>query len=375
MKITRYLKKKIKTDLKEKMVFIGGPRQVGKTTLAKEFIDTKEQYLNWDDLADRDMIKKHQISPKLKKVVLDEIHKYSRWRMLVKGLFDKYGDQMSILVTGSARLDHFRKGGDSLVGRYHYFRLHPLSLAELDSDFELKTVKRLWEYGGFPEPFFKGSEDFVRRWRRERISRVVYQDLRDLDTVKDLSKMELLVDGIPSRVGSLLSIKSLHEDLEVSPNTVLRWIEILESIYYCYRILPFGPPKIRAVKQANKIYLWDWSEVSSEGGARFENLVASQLLKYCHFVEDTQGYRMDLRFLRDVDGREIDFVVLKEKKPLFAVECKTGEKQLSKHIPYFSQRTQIPEFYQVHMGTKDYGTPKSGRVLPFNQFCKELNLP
>jgi predicted AAA+ superfamily ATPase len=373
MNYTRYLKDHIKQDLASKMVFIGGPRQVGKTTLAREFIKKQSQYLSWDDLEDREVIRKHRISLDLETIVLDEIHKYTRWRTLVKGLFDKYSEQLHIIVTGSARLDHLRKGGDSLFGRYHYYRLHPLTLPELGLSNSGSCLDQLLSFGGFPEPFKAGSETFYRRWKRERISRVVYQDLRDLDTVKDLSKIELLVDSLPSRVGSLLSIKSLQEDLEVSPNTVSRWIEVLEAVYYCYRILPYGAPKIRAIKKAGKIYLWDWAEIESEG-PRFENLVASHLLKYCHFLEDTEGFRMELRYLRDVDGREIDFVVLKNRKPMFAVECKTGEKSLSPHISYFKDRTSIPAFYQVHLGQKDFGIPSSGRVLPFAKFCKECCL-
>lgn len=373
MNYTRYLQDYIGQDLKSKMVFIGGPRQVGKTTLGREFIRDQSQYLTWDDLEDRDKIKKHLISPDLKVVVLDEVHKYTRWRTLVKGLFDKYSDRLHIIVTGSAQLDHFRKGGDSLFGRYHYYRLHPMTLPELPQLNNDTSLIQLLKFGGFPEPLREANETFYRRWKRERISRVVYQDLRDLDTVKDLSKIELLIDCLPSKVGSLLSIKSLQEDLEVSPNTVSRWIEVLEAVYYCYRILPFGPPKIRAVKKANKIYLWDWAEVESDG-PRFENLVASHLLKYCHFIEDTEGFKMELRYLRDIDGREIDFVVLKNKKPIFAVECKTGEGALSPNISYFKERTTIPAFYQVHLGQKDFGVQSSGRVLPFAKFCKECGL-
>lgn len=373
MNITRYIKSLVQQDLEEKMVFIGGPRQVGKTTLARQFLQKRGQYLTWDDLEDRSIIKSHQISRDVEVVIFDEIHKYARWRSLVKGLFDKYSKELSVIVTGSARLDHFRRGGDSLVGRYHYYRLHPFSLAEVDSGYQMASVDRLLRFGGFPESYIKQSDDFSRRWRKERLSRVVYQDLRDLDTVKDLSKMELLVDALPIRVGSPLSIKSLQEDLEVSPNTVVRWIEVLEAVYYCYRITPYGPPKIRAVKQANKLFLWDWSEIESPG-PRFENLVASQLLKLCHFLEDTKGHRMELRYLKDVDGREIDFIVLQDRKPIFAVECKTGEKSISPHIKYFAERTTIPKFYQVHLGKKDYGSPETGRVLPFTTFCKELNL-
>lgn len=373
MNYTRYLQKPIGIDLKSKMVFVGGPRQVGKTTLAKTFVTSPKQYLTWDDLEDRSILKKHQIDTDLKFVVLDEIHKYGRWRTLVKGLFDKYHDKLAIMVTGSARLDHFRKGGDSLVGRYHYYRLHPLTLGEVDSTFSNQTVQKLLNFGGFPEPFREASETFYRRWQRERVSRVVYQDLRDLDTVKDLSILELLVDALPEKVGSLLSLRSLQEDLEVSPNTVARWIQVLEMIYYCYRIMPYGASKLRAVKKANKLYLWDWAEVKSPG-PRFENMVAGHLLKYCHFIEDTQGYKMELRFLRDMELREVDFVVIQDKIPLFAVECKTGEGKLSPHIQYFRRRTKIPKFYQVHLGTKDY-TDDNARVLPFSTFCKTLKLP
>jgi predicted AAA+ superfamily ATPase len=181
-----------------------------------------------------------------------------------------------------------------------------------------------------------------------------------------------LVDALPTRVGSVLSIKSLQEDLEVSPNTVSRWIEVLEAIYYCYRILPYGSPKLRAVKKSNKLYLWDWAEIESPG-AKFENMVASHLLKYCHYLEDTEGYKMELRFIRDVDLREVDFVVLQNKKPLFAVECKTGENNISPNLKYFAERTPIPDFYQLHLGTKKYSN-KNIHVLPFEDFCKLTKL-
>lgn len=355
------------------MVFIGGPRQVGKTTFAKEFLQLREQYLSWDDLKDRQLIKSHNIDINLKIVCLDEIHKYSRWRMLIKGLHDKYKETLSIIVTGSARLDHFRKGGDSLAGRYHYYRLHPFTLKEIDSKYKRNTTLDLLKFGGFPEPFTLKDENEYRRWQRERLSRVVYQDISDLGTIKELSLIELLVDLLPTRVGSVLSIKSLQEDLEVSPNTVSRWIEVLEHVYYCYRILPYGPPKIRAIKKANKLYLWDWGE-NQNPGARFENMVAGHLLKYCHFLEDTEGHKMELRFIRDVDLREIDFVVLKNKRPLFAVECKSGESHISKHLYYFRDRTNIPIFYQVHLGTNEFHDGNC-KLLPFEKFCKLENIP
>lgn len=363
----------IAEDLTSKMVFISGPRQVGKTTIAKSFAAKDGIYLTWDDLEDRDIIKRHKIDPRYKSVVFDEIHKYIRWRTLVKGLFDKYGDRLKILVTGSARLDYFRKGGDSLVGRYHALRLHPFSLPELDKKYRRKTTELLLQFGGFPEPVLAQNPRQHRRWQRERIQRVIYQDVRDLTNLRELSLIELLVDALPMRVGSVLSIKSLQEDLEVSPNTVTHWLQILDLMFYSYRVLPYGSKKIRAVKKSTKLYLWDWSEVQ-ESAPRFENMVAGHLLKYCHYLEDSEGYKMELRFIRDTDLREIDFVVLRDKKPLFAVECKTGEKKISPNIKYFRDRTDIPLFYQVHLGKDDYQDKKI-RVLPFETFCREAGIP
>jgi predicted AAA+ superfamily ATPase len=375
MNIHRYLAGQIKRDLSEKMVFLGGPRQVGKTTLAKSFIKSDEQYLSWDRLEDKRLILRDEINPKLKLIVLDEIHKFKKWRSLVKGYYDKYAPELNFFVTGSARLDHFRKGGDSLVGRYHYLRLHPLSLNEISASPGANDLEALLTFGGFPEPFLKQSTTHLGRWQRERVTRVITQDLRDLETVKDISLIELLAEALKERVASPLSIKSLQEDLEVSPNTVDRWIRILESLYYCYRISPFGPAKIKAVKKTQKLYLWDWSEVE-DTGARFENLVASQLLKYCHYREDTEGLKTELRYFKDVvTGREIDFVVLQKNKPLFAVECKTGERELSKALSTLGSKLQIPRLFQVHRGKKDFGKESSGRVLPFTTFCRELHLP
>jgi predicted AAA+ superfamily ATPase len=165
----------------------------------------------------------------------------------------------------------------------------------------------------------------------------------------------------------------LAQDLEVDFKSVEKWITILENVYYCYRISPFGAPKIRAVKKEQKIYFWDWSELESLG-TKWENFVASHLLKYCHYIEDTQGDQMELRFLRDTAGREVDFVVLKNKKPIFAVECKTGERQVSPHLKYFSERTNIPKFYQVHSGTKSFAHSDQIFIMPFTEFCKEVNL-
>ncbi len=371
----RYLKQTIEEFLKKKMVFLGGPRQVGKTTLCLSFLKDASvknpAYLNWDDIQSRSLLRNGKL-PDSELIVMDEIHKYKLWRQLVKGLYDKNKGDQNYLITGSARLDHYRRGGDSLLGRYRYLRLHPLSVNELQIH-NSSDLNTLLELGGFPEPFFSQSQKERKLWSRERLYRVVNDDVADLENLKEFSRIELLAETLESRVGSLLSIKSFEEDLSVSQKTVASWIDILDRVYFSFRISPFGPAKIRAVKKMQKLYLWDWSDIVSSG-ARFENLVACQLLKFCHFIEDTEGDKMELRYLKDIDGKEIDFVVLKNRLPIFAVECKTGEKQLSKSIQFFKERTNIQKYYQVHLGSADYLT-QGVRVLPFIQFCRELQLP
>jgi predicted AAA+ superfamily ATPase len=374
----RYLESPIRTVLPRKMIFVGGPRQVGKTTLALSLVAkgadaTHPAYFNWDDPRAAARVRRLELPPGEPLIVLDEIHKYARWRNLVKGIYDTEGSRRRIVVTGSARLDYYRKGGDSLANRYRYFRLHPFSPGELSASPTKGDLDALLRFGGFPEPFLLQDEREHRIWQRDRIARVVRDDLRDLEQVREISLVEQLVDMMPARVGSPLSIKSLREDLEVDHKTVERWITILENLYLCFRISPYGPPKVRAVKKERKLYLWDWS-MTPEGGARFENLVASQLLKYCHFVEDTEGHAMELRFLRDTDKREVDFVVLKDRKPLFAVECKSGERSVNPAIHYFAARTAIPRFYQVHLGDRHFETG-AVTMLPFRTLCRELSLP
>jgi hypothetical protein len=292
---------------------------------------------------------------------------------VLKGIYDTERSRRCIIVTGSARLDFYRKGGDSLAGRYRYFRLHPFSLREINRPPSRSDLDALLRFGGFPEPLFAQDDVEHRIWTRDRLARVVREDLRDLEHIREISLVEHLVALLPDKVGSPLSVKSLREDLQVDHKTAERWLQALENMYVCFRLAPYGPPKVRAVKKERKLYLWDWSSIE-EPGPRFENLVALQLLKYCHWVEDTQGYDMDLRFLRDTDRREVDFVVLRDRKPIFGVECKSGEKAISGAIRYFAERTSVPRFYQVHLGEREYA---AGRVtvLPFRRFCEDLDMP
>jgi predicted AAA+ superfamily ATPase len=374
----RYIKASIINDLLSKMVFIGGPRQVGKTTLSLSFLDppakTNPYYLNWDVQRSREKILKGELPVQTKVLILDEIHKFADWRRLVKGLYDEYIPELQVIVTGSARLDYYRKGGDSLLGRYHYYRLHPYSLKEFGHGYTKKASSLLLNFGGFPEPLLKASETFSRRWRRERVSRIINEDLRDLEHVQEVSRIERLVQLLPERVSTPLSVNALAKGLTAAHETVERWLTILENLYLTFRIFPYDSSLIRAVKKERKIYFWDWSQ-APEGGQRFENLVASTLLKYCHFLEDTEGFKMELRYLRDEDGREVDFVVLRDDAPLFAVECKVGSKDVAPACTYFRERTKIPEFYQTHLEDADFGHAKKGvRIIPFWTLCEEKGL-
>lgn len=379
MRAPRYLRPAVDEVLGTgKMVFVGGPRQVGKTTLALDLLGRRATerhpaYLNWDDPRARARIRSAELPADEPLLVFDELHKYARWRGLVKGVWDTEKAFRKIVVTGSARLDYYRKGGDSLIGRYRYLRLHPFSLRELDRNATPSSLDALLRFGGFPEPLFAQDATQHRIWHRDRVTRVVQEDLRDLERVREISLVEHLVDLLPERVGAPLSIANLRGDLEVDHKTVERWLQMLENLYLCFRVAPYGAPRIRAVKKERKLYLWDWSAVP-DAGARLENLVASQLLKYCHRIEDTEGHRMELRFLRDTDRREVDFVVLQGKRPLFAVECKSGDRQVGPAVKYFAERTSIPRFFQVHRGTRHYALGKI-TVVPLGRFCLDLDMP
>ena len=362
--IRRYLTESIIEDLSRKMVFIGGPRQVGKTTLARKLVGEKFKrpaYYNWDNREDRMRIMESIWPGDADLIILDEIHKYRKWKSHLKGEYDTLHEKYRFLITGSARLDLFRKGGDSLQGRYHYYRLHPLSVAELSgyrttpavfSEIQFPPEERyddflaLDRFGGFPEPFSEGNDRSLRRWHNEKIERLFREDIRDTEQIIDIGSMKLLGDMLPLRVGSLLSINALREDLEVSHRAVTHWMNVLESFYYCFRLYPYTKSKIRSIKKEPKLYLWDWSEVDDEA-ARFENMVASHLLKFVHLLYDRDGHRTGLSFLRNVDGKEVDFLITVDEKPWLAVETKLNDTAVSPHLHYFNERMNIPFLYQV----------------------------
>ena len=386
----RYLTSSVVEDLKSKMVFVSGPRQVGKTTLSTELVTSffkESAYYNWDFREDRKKILASEWPSDANLIILDEIHKYSKWKTLIKGNYDKFGQEHKFLITGSARLNVYRKGGDSLQGRYHNYRLHPFTYRELCQikstpheafaalnciDCNGQTeLEALYQFGGFPEPLIAQDARTLRRWHRERFERLFREDIRDMESIRDLSNMQLLGDMLSKRVGSILSLNALREDLEVSHKAMSHWMNILESFYYQYRIFPFASRHVRSLKKEPKLYLWDWSEVEEEG-ARFENCVASHLLKFVHFLEDHSGYKTQLCYLRDRDKREVDFIVVVDGKPWFACEAKLRDTTISPHLRYFNERINIPFCYQVNKdGKEDY---KDGniRVLPASKFFSAL---
>jgi uncharacterized protein len=374
--ISRYIERPMSEDIKRKMVFIGGPRQTGKTTLARHLckqwgFDVEKRYLNWDSARDREKFMQERFPAEPGALVLDEVHKYSRWRQVVKGLFDTRGHELRIIVTGSARLDYYRRGGDSLQGRYHFYRLFPLSFSELGVS-ALSAVHDLLNYGGFPEPFLLQSEKETRRWSREYRSRIIQGDLKDLEKVLDVNIIEKMVIRLPELVGAPLSLNALREDLQVSHQSVSRWIEMLENLYMLFRIYPFGAPKIRAVKKEPKHYHLDWTAVQDQG-SRFENMVACHLLKWVYFLQDTEGRDIELRYFRDIDKREVDFVIVENSSPLHFIESKTSGKTQSPHLRYLKARFPAASATQVTLDKDlDVITGDGIRICSANLFLKDL---
>ena len=360
----RYLTDCILEDLTDKMVFIGGPRQVGKTTLARDLVANHFKhtgYYNWDNRQDRRNIMQSNWHGDAELIILDEIHKYKKWKSLIKGEYDKLKHKYHFLITGSARLDLYRKGGDSMLGRYHYYRLHPFTMAEMTGRKSVPNIFKeipistqnnqelllsLDKFGGFPEPLLKQNTRVLRRWHREKIDRLFREDIRDIEPVRDIVNMQLLGDLLPDRAGSLLSLNSLREDLEVSHRAISNWMNILESFYYCFRIYPFVAQNFRSLKKEAKLYLWDWSELDHEP-ARFENCIASHLLKLIHYLQDWEGYKAQLYYLRSIEKKEVDFLVTIDERPWFAVEAKINEINASQPLFYFRDKLKIPFAYQV----------------------------
>jgi predicted AAA+ superfamily ATPase len=333
------------------MVFVGGPRQVGKTTLAQAILSSNYpsgRYLNWDYDEDRQDILRKQWSADQKLLVFDELHKFPRWKNWIKGIYDVSHESHSFLITGSARLDVYRRGGDSLMGRYHYWRLHPFTLDEVPQGISQKEAyQRLMTVGGFPEPFLDGDERAARRWRRERFDRVLREDIRDLEPVRNIQLLGMFLDMLRNRVGGLITLSNLAGDIQISPKTAKSWLEVLENMYLVFSVRPYTKSLPRAVLKPPKVYFFDNGDVIGDEGARFENLIATSLLKRLHYLEDRDGYRYELRYIRDKEGREVDFVIVKDGKIEELIEAKHSDETISRSLVYYAERLKPPKATQI----------------------------
>lgn len=347
----RYIASHILDDLRKKMVFVGGPRQVGKTTLAKAILSKNFPagiYLNWDYDEDRQDILQKRWSDENDLLIFDELHKFPRWKSWIKGIYDVSHEVHSFLITGSARLDIYRRGGDSLMGRYHYWRLHPFTLDEIPNGFSSKDAfNRLMTVGGFPEPFLDGDERQARRWRRERFDRVIREDVRDLESVRNIQLLSMFLDLLRHRVGGLVRLSNIASDIQISPKTAKSWLEVLERMYLVFSVRPYTKSLPRAVLKPPKVYFFDNGDVLGDEGVRFENLVATSLLKRLHFLEDRDGYCYELRYIRDKEGREVDFAVLKDGHLEELIEAKYSDDSISRHLQYYAERLKPEKATQI----------------------------
>ena len=354
------------------MIFLSGARQVGKTTLAKQTFENsfKASYLNWDKISDRQLILGgseqvankiglNLLSEKTPLCIFDELHKYKGWKDFLKGFFDSFEKNCKVLVTGSASFETFKKGGDSLMGRYFPYTLHPLSTAELVQKENLENLynpvrkidKQEWEFlykfGGFPEPFLKAKESFYKRWSSLRLKQLLQEDVRDLTKIQEISQLEVLAKVLGSQVGQLVSYTYLAKISRVSVDTIRRWLETLKSLYYCFEVRPWYHNIARALRKEPKYYLWDWSLVEDKG-ARAENMVASALLKYVHYYNELGKANLGLYFIRDKQKKEVDFLITSDNKPFFLVEVKFSSKTaLAKSLEYFHQQLETQFAFQV----------------------------
>lgn len=364
---------------RNKMAFVSGPRQVGKTTMALTFEKGVDDfaYKNWDQTkVKRDWSKDPELlltnfdftnPEKTRLLILDEIHKARGWKSKLKGLYDTHGEFLRFIITGSARLNTYNKGSDSLLGRYFHFRLHPFSAREIHRldplgpediqnkifaskpekhSFDFERLKQLYEYSGFPEPFLAQNKKVYTLWSKGRREKIIREDLRDLSRIHEISQIETLCALLPEKVGTPLSIQSLREDLSVSHDSVTRWLSSLRELYYYFEVRPYSKSISRSLKKDAKIYFYDWNECENEG-AKFENFVASHLLKACHYWEDTGEGNFDLHYLRDKDKNEVDFLVVKNRRPWFTVECKLQQRTLDMAYRKFQRQIQCPHIQVV----------------------------
>lgn len=380
------------------MAFVSGPRQVGKTTSCRLQADA---YLNWDNLDDRDLIlagpnrivekfglnRLAQAPPVL---LFDELHKFSRWKPFLKGFFDAYADQMRILVTGSSRLDIYRRGGDSLMGRYFPYRMHPFSVAEAITD-ELPDAERilrpprpanetdfaaLWRHGGYPEPFLRRDARFSRRWQSLRLQQLVREDIRDLTQVQQLDQLEILVRLLANLSGQQLVFGNLAKQVRVTADSIRRWVAALCDFHFGFIVRPWFANVSRSLRKEPKWYLRDWASIKDEGN-RAETFVACHLLKAVQGWSDLGLGVFELGYLRDKEQREVDFLVVRDGKPWFLAEVKHRDGALSPALKRFQEQLGAPFAFQVvleadYVDADCFVRPGSPLIVPARSFLSQL---
>ncbi len=366
----------IQKDLDKKIVLLAGPRQVGKTTLSKTLIKDFE-YFNYDASADRKIVNAAQWRKDTDLVILDEVHKMRKWKSWIKGVYDTAGIPPRLLLTGSAQLDTFRKAGDSLAGRHFYYRLHPFTLKELKGQMDAEvTLKQLLKFGGFPEPFLSNSERTAARWRKGHLDVILRQDILDLERVREIRSIEILIELLAERVGSLVSYQSLAEDIGTSIHTIKHWLAILQRLFVIFQVSPFSKNIAGALKKESKYYFYDVGQVLNGDAARLENVVACALLAELNFIEDTEGKKTALHLIRDKQKHEVDFVVIVDKRPRLLVEVKMVDEAFSSSLFRFAERLGEKDLksYQVVLECSREKESQGVRLLSVAKFLNNIKL-
>lgn len=374
--MNRYLSSYIKRDTESKIVLLSGPRQAGKTTLARSLFQHFD-YFSFDRSEDREHLFQKQWHREKEAILFDELHKMPQWKSWLKGIYDTEGNRPRLLVTGSANLSTFTKVGDSLAGRYFSYRLHPIDLEEgvaLSPLSAEETFKRLMSCGGFPEPFLNGTIPFYRRWQKSHLDIILRQDFLDLYSVRSIKLVEiLLLDLLRDRVGSSVSVANLARYLQVDPKSVQTWLSMLENIYAIFRLTPYHQNISRSLVKEPKFYFYDIGRVTNES-ARLENLVACALLKRLQFLEDTEGLKTGLHYLRTKDGKEIDFLITLDNKPFLCMEIKTSDDTPSSNFKYFRNLLGPISCVQLVLNLKrEFDTPEGVQVRNLVSYLSSLS--
>lgn len=337
----RYLYQQVRGDLDKKLVVLTGPRQVGKTTLSQDLMDDfpDAQYMNFDVAPHREVMQQYRWRQTAPLLIFDEIHKMHQWKSWLKGVFDGRAKGQRILVTGSARMETFRQGGDSLAGRYFRLRLHPISVREWVAQSGAsprQALTHLLKRGGFPEPALAETDTDAERWRTTYFSDLIREDVLEFSRLQEVKTMRLFAEMLRSRVGSPLSLASIARDLGVSSATLAKYLDILASLFIVFIVRPWHHNIARATLKAPKVYFYDSGLVLGDEGVRYENLVACHLLKRVQWLQDTEGKAVDLHYIRTKDSAEVDFVMSENGQLTHLLECKLNDPRVQSSLYRFA---------------------------------------